>query len=139
MRAVIAICFAFGAGPVMAETVFAQKTIRPREMITAEAIHLQDVRVAGGARTLEDVIGSEVKHAVYAGRPILSGNLVKAALIERNQVATAVFVLNGLTITTEARALERGAAGDVIRAMNLSSKSTLRTEVLADGSLKVLP
>jgi flagella basal body P-ring formation protein FlgA len=108
-------------------------------VITAEAIHLQDVQVAGGANTLEDVIGSEVKHAVYAGRPVLSSNLVKAALIERNQIATAIFVLNGLTITTEARALERGAVGDVIRAMNLSSKSILRTEVLEDGSLKVLP
>lgn len=60
-------------------------------------------------------------------------------MIERNEIAAATFVLNGLTIVTEARALERGSVGDVIRAMNLTSRSTITALVLEDGSLRVLP
>jgi flagella basal body P-ring formation protein FlgA len=139
MRALILILVIATGLPAFADTVFAQKTIRPREVITADAVYVTDIETAGAAQTLESVIGAEAKHAIYAGRPVLRTNIMRAAVIERNQVAAATFVLNGLTIATEARALERGSVGDVIRAMNLTSRNTIRAEVLEDGNLKVLP
>ena len=70
---------------------------------------------------------------------MLENNLSTAALIERNQVVRAIFSSNGLTIEIEARALERGAKGDVIRAMNLMSRATIQAQVQENGQLKVLP
>ena len=81
----------------------------------------------------------EFIRAVYAGRPVLRDNLAAAAAVERNAIVRAVYNQNGLSIEIEARALERGATGDIIRAMNLSSRATILAEVQENGHLKVLP
>lgn len=139
MRILLTLVLSFTGTSVFAETVFARNTIRAREVISADAVFLKKIETAGAAQSLEDVIGSEAKRAIYAGQPVLVSNITQAAAIERNEVVTAIFELNGLTISTEARALERGAVGDVIRAMNLTSRNTIRAEVMAHGSLRVLP
>lgn len=133
------LCLTLAAFPLRAESVFALKTLHPRTVISAESVALKDLDVPGAAKTLEDVVGSEVLRAVYAGRPVLVDNLSTAASVERNALVRAVYSLNGLSIEIEARALERGAVGDVIRAMNLSSRTTIRAEVQPDGHLRVLP
>ena len=127
------------ATPALADSVFAQKTLRPKEVIASESVLIKDVDIRNAAQSLEEVLGLELKRAVYAGQPILRSNLTPAALVERNEVVSATFSLNGLTIDTEARALERGSSGDIIRAMNLSSRASIRAEILPDGRLKVLP
>ncbi|MCK0151407.1 flagellar basal body P-ring formation chaperone FlgA [Marivita sp. S6314] len=125
--------------PSVADTVFARETLRAREIVTAQQIELKSGTVAGAATSPDAVIGLEVQRAIYAGRPVLLSNLATPAVVERNQIIPAIFSINGLTISTEARALQRGAAGDVIRAMNLTSRAQIRAEVQADGTLKVLP
>ena len=139
MRTLIILGVVLNGFPASADTVFAQKTIRPREVIAADAVYVKDVDTVGAAQTLEDVIGAEARHTIYAGQPVLQASVMQAAVIERNQIVAATFVLNGLSISTEARALERGSVGDVIRAMNLTSRNTIRAEVLDGGILKVLP
>ncbi len=139
MRCLLILALVTNAAAASADSVFALKTIRPREVITAQSVQLQKGQAPGAAQSLENVIGAEAKRAIYAGRPVLTSNITRAALIERNQIVAATFSLNGLTIDTEARALERGSVGDIIRAMNLTSRSTIRAEVLEDGRLKVLP
>lgn len=139
MRVLIALCLVAQGTPVLAETVFAKITLRPRDVIAEGMVYLDTVNTPGAMQHLDEVIGAEVRRAVYAGHPIMAENLTRAAEIERNQIVPATFSLNGLTIATEARALERGAVGDVIRAMNLTSRNTIRAEVLEGGTLKVLP
>lgn len=139
MRTLIALTLALQGTSVMSDTVFAKTTIRARDVIAAESVHVKDVDTAGAVQTIEFVVGAEARHAIYAGQPILKTSITQAASVERNQIATATFVLNGLTIATEVRALERGSIGDVIRAMNLSSRNTIRVQVLEGGYLKVLP
>lgn len=139
MRVLALLPLALVGHMAQAESVHALKTLQPREVIQPEDVGLQDTTVPGAATSLSDVIGSEVIRAVYAGRPVLIQNLSAAAAVERNALVRAVYRVNGLSIEIEARALERGAVGDVIRAMNLSSRSTILAEVQEDGQLKVLP
>ena len=139
MRSLMIICAAMLASQSAAESVVAAKTLRPRAVITSEDIALRPETILGASDQLGAVIGREVRRAVYAGQPVMTENLLEAALIERNAVVEATFSLNGLTIDTEARALERGAVGDIIRAMNLTSRITIQAEVLEDGRLRVLP
>lgn len=133
------LCLTLAAVPLRADSVLALRTLHPREAITAESVAIEDLDIPGAARSLGEVVGSEVISAVYAGRPVLVENLSAAASVERNALVRAVYSLNGLSIEIEARALERGAVGDVIRAMNLSSRTTIRAEVQPDGHLRVLP
>lgn len=139
MRWLLYAAFVLIGDATFADTVFATVTIRAREVISAESIVLKEVDTAGAVSVMSDAIGAEAKRAIYAGHPVMASQITLAATIERNQVTTAIFVQNGLTISTEARALERGTVGDVIRAMNLVSRNTIRAEVTADGTLRVLP
>lgn len=125
--------------PSLADTVFATQTLRPREVITSDSVAMQEKTVSGAAQDIEAVIGSEVRRAVYAGRPIMLDNVMSAASVERNQVVRAVYVHHGLTIEIDARALERGAPGDFIEAMNISSHKKIQAEVQENGQLRVLP
>jgi len=139
MRAFILLCLMALPAHLSAESVVATRTLRAKEIVAADSVKLDPAKVGGAAERLEDVVGYELKSSVYAGRPIMTSNIAKAAVIERNQVVRAIFAVKGLRIEASARALERGAVGDVIEAMNIVSRKTIRAEVTAEGQLKVLP
>jgi flagella basal body P-ring formation protein FlgA len=133
------LCFLFCAAPVWAQTVVAERTIRPNTIIEAEDLLLKAGTSTQGFDSIADVAGQEARVVLYPGRPIRASDIGPPALITRNQVVRVHFNNNGLSILTEGRALERGAIGDRIRFMNLASRATLFGFVQADGSLRVLP
>ncbi|KMK65553.1 flagellar basal body P-ring formation chaperone FlgA [Puniceibacterium sp. IMCC21224] len=121
--------------PAAAETVVATRTIRAQEIIGPDA-----VRGDAGGNTgvkLDDIIGMEARVALYPGRPILTAHVMPPALIARNQIVELVFETGGLRITSEARALDRGAVGERIRVMNIASHVNLFGTVSPDGSVHV--
>jgi flagella basal body P-ring formation protein FlgA len=67
----------------------------------------------------------------------LVGDIGPPAVIDRNQIVGLRYSANGITISTEGRALERGAIGDMIRVMNIGSRATLFGQILSDGSIEV--
>lgn len=91
--------------------------------------------VAGGITDPEIAIGKQARIAIYAGRPVVAGALRSPVLIERNQLVRVAFDSGPLRIETEGRALSEGAAGDLVRVMNLASRSTIAAIVMSDGSL----
>lgn len=139
MRGLFTLLLLITANGVAADTVFATETLRAKQVVTANLVEVQSNDVRGAARTLEDVLGFELKRAVYAGKPILLSNLSKAAIVERNQRVRAHFTNGPLKIEIDARALERGAVGDLIEIMNLSSRKKILAEVLDNGQLRVSP
>lgn len=58
-------------------------------------------------------------------------------LVERNQIVNLVYMSGTLTILADGRALTRGAEGDVIRVMNLASKTTVSGRIAPDGRILV--
>ncbi|MEM9966525.1 MAG: flagellar basal body P-ring formation chaperone FlgA [Pseudomonadota bacterium] len=132
--------FLMCAMPGVAQTVVADRTIRANTVIDAGDLRLHTGKTsADGFKRLEDVVGQEARVALYPGRPIRTGDIGPPAIVTRNQVVRVQFDHHGLSIVTEGRALERGAIGDHIRFMNLSSRATLFGTVQADGSLRVHP
>ena len=65
------------------------------------------------------------------------GDIGPPAIITRNQIVGLRYYANGINISTEGRALERGAVGDRIRVMNLGSRATIFGQVLNDGTIQV--
>ena len=125
------------AMPASAEIVVPLRTIPPQAVVLAEDLGLDDAVIPGAVTDMGQVVGLEARVALYAGRPISPGDVGPAALIERNTVVPLVFQAGGLVITAEGRALDRAGPGEVVRVMNLSSRTTVTARVGIDGAAYV--
>ena len=124
-------------GTAMADSLVATHTIRAQSVVQAEDFTSVDADIPGALTDAASVIGLEAKVTIYAGRPITAKDIGAATLIERNQTVSLVYRSGGLSILTEGRALSRGGAGDVIKVMNLSSRTTVSGIVSPDGTVSV--
>ena len=124
-------------GAASAESLVALRTLPAQTVVTAADVTLVAAQIDGALTELSPALGQEVKTTVYAGRPLRADNLGPPALVDRNQTMTLVYVSGGLVIHAEGRALARGAEGEIIRAMNLSSRTTISGRVDAQGRLIV--
>lgn len=122
--------------PVRADILVATRTIRPKEIIAPSDVVLRD-QSGDGLNDPALAIGQEAKVAIYAGRVLRGADIGPPALVERNQIVALIYATSFLSIETEARALARGAVGDRVRVINLSSRSTVFGEVQNDGSIMV--
>ncbi|MCF2905961.1 flagellar basal body P-ring formation protein FlgA [Octadecabacter sp. CECT 8868] len=130
---VLVLVFSVLAGPVISDTVVAARTLPARTLIGPEDILLRDTNVVGAIDQPELAIGRESRVALYAGRPIRLGDIGPPAVIERNQIVMLVYRRNGISISTEGRALDRAGPGDLIRVMNLSSRATVSAVIDDNG------
>lgn len=122
---------------VAADTLTAARLVRANTVISAADLAVSDAEIPGALGADTDIEGLEAKVTLYPGHPIRPQDVGPAALIERNQQVVLVYRNGGLTILTEARSLSRGAVGDTIRAMNLSSRTTVFGRVEPDGTVSV--
>ncbi|THH35311.1 flagellar basal body P-ring formation protein FlgA [Aliishimia ponticola] len=120
-----------------AEAIVAIKTIRPNTVLTEADLAVNPNLRNVGLSDFAQVVGMETKVVLYPGRAIRPADIRPPALVNRNQIVPLVFNQAGLSISTAGRALDRGAVGEMIRVMNLSSRSTLFGTVLPDGSIDV--
>jgi flagella basal body P-ring formation protein FlgA len=133
-RAVILVLM---AGPTLAESVVATRTLRAQTVIGPGDLAVVDTELAGALSDPAQAYGLETRVAIYAGRPVRPGDLGAPTLVQRNQVVTLVYLAGGLAISTEGRALEAGAAGDSVRVMNLGSRNTVAGRIGQDGTIYV--
>lgn len=137
MKLVFAILAIVLAQAAAAEVLVPARNIRPKEIIAPSDLMVKNVDVPGAVTTMDEVVGQEARVALYVGRPIRQGDFGPPAIVERNDLVTLIFRNGTLTIATEGRALGRGAEGEAIRVMNLSSRTTVSGRVRADGSIEV--
>lgn len=125
------------AGPVRSDILVASRTLRANTIVQPGDVELAEGEVEGLLNDETQAIGLETRVAIYAGRAIRSGDLGPVTLIQRNQIVTVTYGAGGLSIVTDGRALDRGGAGDLVRVMNISSRSTVTGIVTADGQVLV--
>lgn len=136
MRVLIPILAAIPA-MAPAEILVPTRTIRAKEVIAAPDIEIKEIDIDGAVTNPADLIGQEARVALYPGRPIRHADVGPPALVDRNDLVTLVFDGSALSITTEGRALGRGAVGERIRVMNLSSRSTITGVIRSDRQIEV--
>ncbi|WP_439138805.1 flagellar basal body P-ring formation chaperone FlgA [Roseicyclus sp.] len=124
---------------LMAETVIAAGTIRGQSLIMASDVATAPGMTPGALSDPADAIGMEAAVNLYAGRPIRPGDLRPPAIIERNAIVTIRYDHGALTIVAEGRAMDRAAAGEALRVMNLSSRSTVIAIAATPGLVTVGP
>ena len=124
---------------VLADSLVATRTIRAQSVVQMDDVTLVAAAIPGALTGAEGALGLEARVAIYAGRPIKATDLGPPALIDRNQIVALAYQTGTLAILTEGRALNRGGVGDVIRVMNLASRSTVSGRVTANGTVQVGP
>ncbi len=95
---------------------------RPRAEAGRDIITDRDLAIGLAART-----------ALLPGRPLRAAELMKPALIQRNETVTLVYEVPGITLTVRGKASEAGAEGDVISVLNEQSKRTVQGVVAGPG------
>lgn len=125
------------ACPAAADSVVATRTLRAQTVIAPEDLTLVAADLTGALKDPAGAYGMETRVAIYAGRPVRAGDLGPVTLVQRNQVVTLIYTSDALAISTEGRALSRGSAGDIVKVLNLASRSTVLGRVGADGAVHV--
>jgi len=128
-----ALCLCLLAMPATAETIVAARTIPAMTLIAPEDLIIREGTVTGGESDPLLFIGMESRVALYAGRPVRVGDVGFPAVVDRNQIISLIYNQGGLRIATEGRSLARAGPGDVIRVMNLASRTTVTARVGTDG------
>ena len=137
MKLKLALLVTLIAQTAWADILVPVRTVRPKEILTASDLSLKPGEVLGALSDPEEVIGQEARVALYPGRPLRPGDVGPPAIVERNDMVILTFVQGGLSISAEGRALGRGAEGELIRVMNLASRTTVTGRIAADGSVEV--
>lgn len=125
------------AAPAFADSVVATRTLRAQTVITQEDLTLVDADLPGALGDPALAYGLETRVAIYAGRPVLPEHLGPPALVQRNQSVTLVYLDGALSISTEGRSLARGSEGDIVKVLNISSRTTVSGRVGPDGAIYV--
>lgn len=121
----------------MADSVVATRTIQAQSMVNTDDVTLVSAVIPNALSRVDAAIGLEARVTIYAGHPVLAIDLGAPAIIDRNQIVSLAYQSGTIAILTEGRALARGRAGDVIRVMNLASRSTVSGKISADGTVLV--
>ncbi len=94
-----------------------------------------------GRDTIADadkLIGMTARRMIIAGRPIKSVEMIAPQVIARGSLVTVSLNSGILNLTTQAKALENGAKGEVIRVVNTASNKTLQAIVTGENSVAIL-
>lgn len=137
MRTLISLLLLLLPASALAESVVALRTLPARTVIMASDITIVSAEIEGAVASAEMAIGQELKTTVFAGRPVRAQDLGPRAIVERNQIVVLIYRSGPLTIAAEGRALDQGAEGEMIRAMNLATRSTISGRITADGTIHV--
>ena len=122
--------------PVLMENLQAGQIIRAND-ISYVTIKERDY----GHDTIADadaLIGMTARRVVIAGRPIKATDLIAPQIVERGELVVMTLNQGVLNLSTQVKALENGAKGDIIRVVNTSSNQTLQAQVIGDNRVAVI-
>lgn len=127
------------AGPALSGSLVATRSIIAKSLVGPEDFRLVKADYPGAADSAEEVVGKEARVTIWAGKPLRPGDLGPPALVDRNDIVRIRYAMGSLEIATDGRALDRGAAGERVRAMNLNSRTIISGVVTGAGDVTVTP
>ncbi|MEX2521103.1 MAG: flagellar basal body P-ring formation chaperone FlgA [Paracoccaceae bacterium] len=138
MKRLLFACAALAlGGPASAESLVAARAILAKTVVGVGDFRLAKAAIPGAITDPAQAEGMEARVTIYEGRPIRAGDLAPPALVERNAIVRLRFDSGSLHIATEGRALDRGALGERVRVMNLSSRSVVTGSIAGVGDVIV--
>jgi flagella basal body P-ring formation protein FlgA len=91
------------------------------------------------ARSLDQVVGMQLRHPVAAGQPLRLSELTHPPLVQRGATVRIELSVRGLAISGQAVALDDGAEGEKVRVQNPASRALLMAEVVGPNQVRATP
>jgi flagella basal body P-ring formation protein FlgA len=83
------------------------------------------------------IVGLTARQMLRAGQPLRKYSLTKPIAVERNKMVTVMWTVQSINLTAQAKTMERGAVGDVIRVTNAKSNQTVLAEIIDSRTVRV--
>jgi flagella basal body P-ring formation protein FlgA len=117
--------------------------LAPDTVLRAEDIRMSRVRAGvlqnEVARSVDQVVGMQLRHPAAAGQPLRLAELMRPPLVQRGATVRIELSAGGLSVTGQAVALDDGADGEQIRVQNQTSHAFLFAQVVGPGQVRVTP
>jgi flagella basal body P-ring formation protein FlgA len=117
------------------------RTLSMGEVISARDLTWTEVpteRLAQNVITqMDDLVGLAPRRDLREATPILSGDVKKPIVVQKNTVVAMVVRAPGMTLTAQGRALEDGIQGQSIRVLNTQTKRTIQASVMSPADVLV--
>jgi flagella basal body P-ring formation protein FlgA len=134
-----------GAQPVRAaelELPVPRITLYPGDVIGDEqlverAFIAHTVARSAVHETRQTVVGKVARRTLLPGQPIPVSGIRDPYLVTQGKTALVVFESVGLTITTNATALQNGGVGDVVSLRNDDSGLVIKGKIASDGTVRL--
>jgi flagella basal body P-ring formation protein FlgA len=123
--------------PVALTRLLSETVLRPDDVRIAR-VHVA-VLANEVARTLDQIVGMQLRRPVAAGQPLRLADLTRPPLVHRGATVQIELSSTGLSVTGQATALDAGAEGDKVRVQNLTSHAYLFAQVIGPGKVRVTP
>ena len=81
--------------------------------------------------------GLAARHELRPGQPLRNTDLMKPAIVQRNDTVIIVYEAPGFTLTLRGQAQEDGALGDTINVLNVESKRVVQGVISGPGRVTV--
>ncbi len=132
-----------GRAEEMAEAPVAVTRLLPETVLRADDVHMARVRASlirtEIARSVNQIIGMELKRPIPAGQPLRLADLNRPDVVQRGSIVQIQLLAGGLAVNGQAVAIDAGAEGDQIRVQNLNSRAILMAQVSGPGQVRVTP
>ncbi len=86
----------------------------------------------------DTLLGMTARRILIAGRPVKTVDIIAPQIVARGQLITLSLQNGTMNISTQVKALENGAKGDIIRVVNASSNQTLQALVTGDSQVSIV-
>jgi flagellar basal body P-ring formation protein FlgA len=90
-------------------------------------------------RSVDQVVGMQLRRPVAAGQPLRLADLTRPPLVQRGATIQIELSSGGLSVTGQAVALDAGAEGEKVRVQNMTSHAFLFARVIGPGRVRVTP
>ena len=122
--------------PVPRATIYPNETILA-DQLTDRAFIAQSVARGSVFEDKQAIVGKVARRTLLPGQPVPVNAVREPYLVNQGKASLVVFQNGGLTITTQAIALQNGGVGDVITLRNPDSGVVIQGTVEPDGTIRM--
>lgn len=130
-----------GRVDMMAQVPVLHRGLRAGDIIRAEDILYVDMRardVSGSIITdAAQLVGQTPRRGLPAMQAVAIGDVMQPVLIKKGDIVTLTLDSGTMQLTAQARAMENGGQGQLVRVMNMSSRQILDATVTGPQAARV--
>ncbi|HYD19363.1 MAG TPA: flagellar basal body P-ring formation chaperone FlgA [Patescibacteria group bacterium] len=112
------------------------------EMISRDDIDFLDIRNSAIGATVitsaEKLVGMSPRRGLAPLKPVTAADIMSPVVVKKGEIVTMVLQSAEMTLTTQGKALENGAAGETVRIINPSSGQSVEGVVTGVKTVSVM-